>query len=64
MHASAPRRGTGVEHLSTRVEAGNILVKVTSASLAKDIGVVSWRANRYGSRRSAPQITQVVGDVL
>ena len=64
MHALGPRREIGIEHLSTRVEAGNILVEVTATSLAEDVGVVCWRADGYGSRRSAPQITQVVGDLL
>ncbi len=54
MHASAPRRAIDIEHLSARMEAGNVLVDITAASLAKDVGVVCWRANRYRSRRSAP----------
>ena len=64
VHPSAPRRDSVIEHLSTRVEAGNILVKITAASLAENVSVVCWRANGYGSRCSAPQITQVVGDAL
>lgn len=53
MHAPDPRRLIVIEHLSTRMEAGNILVKVTAASFAEDVGVVGRRANGYGSRRSA-----------
>ena len=53
MHASDPRRDIDIEHLSTRMEAGNILVNITAASLAEDVGVVCWRANGYRSRRSA-----------
>ena len=64
MHALEPRRGIEIEHLSTRMKAGNILVKVTTASFAKDVGVVRGRANGYGPRRSAEQIAQVMGDVL
>ena len=45
MHASAPRRDIDIEYLSTRMEAANILVKVTAASLAEDVRVVCWRAN-------------------
>ena len=64
MHAHGPRREIGIEYLSTRVEAGNILVEVTATSLTEDVGVVRRRANGHGSRRSAPEITQVVGDSL
>ena len=64
MHASAPRRDIDIEHLSTRMGAGNIFVKITASSFAKDISVVCWGTNGYGSRRSAPQITQVVSDAL
>ena len=53
MHALDPRRGIEIEHLSTRMGARNMLVKVTAASFAEDVGVVCWRANGYGSRRSA-----------
>ena len=64
MHPSAPRRDIRIEHLSTSVEAGYILVNIAAASLAENVGVVCRRANGDGSRRSAPQITQVVGDAL
>ena len=53
MHAPDPRRDIDIEDLSTRMVAGNILVKITAASLAEDVGVVRWRANGHGSRRSA-----------
>ena len=53
MHALDPRRDIDIEHLSTRMEAGNILVKITAASLAEDVGVIRWGANGYRSRRSA-----------
>ena len=53
MHAFVPRRLIDIENLSTRMEASNILVKITAASLTEDVGVVRWRANGYGSRRSA-----------
>ena len=53
MHATHPRRDIGIEHLSTRMEAGDILVKITAATLAEDVSVVCWRTDGYGSRRSA-----------
>ena len=53
MHASGPRRDVVIEHLSTSMEAGNILVKIAAASLTKDVGIVGRRANGYGSRCSA-----------
>ena len=64
MHALGPRRKIGIENLSTRVEAGNVLVEVTATSLTEDVRVICWRADGYGSRRSAPKVTQVVGDSL
>ena len=64
MHTLGPRREIGIEYLSTRVEAGNIFVEVTATSLTEDVGVVRRRANGHSSRRSAPEITQVVGNSL
>ena len=52
MHVSDPRRDIDIEDLSTRMEAGNILAKITAASLAEDVGAVCWRPNGNGSRRS------------
>lgn len=53
MHAFDPRRDIHIEHPSTRMEAGNILVKIAAASLTEDVGVVRRRANGYRSRCSA-----------
>ena len=64
VYALDPRRGIEIEHLSTRMGAGNILVKIATASFAKDVGVIRGRANGYGPRRSAEQIAQVMRDVL